>query len=119
MTKVLSSFALQYVWRDLTNLKRGRDIATFRSRFTELAPLVNLTSDTAKYGSRLWDIYYTKMTAQEQHILSAVIQVARQLDRELSVRDAMSVLDEENIRNGSASVNSGAATTIASTTPAT
>ena len=57
MMKVFSSsFVLQYVWRDLTNLKRGRDISVFHSRFTELAGLVDLTPDTAKYGSRLWDI---------------------------------------------------------------
>ena len=82
MMKVFaSSFALQYVWRDLANLKRGRDVSAFHIRFTELTRLVDLKPDTAKYGSRLWDLYYAKMTKQEQHTLSAVIQVARQVDR--------------------------------------
>ena len=59
------------------------------------------------------------MTTQEQHTLSAVIQVARQLDRVPSVRDAMSVLDEESIRSGS-SISSAGSSSVAThaTTPA-
>ena len=66
------SFALQYVWRDLANLKRGRDVSTFHPRFTELARLVDLTPDTVKYSSRLWNLYYAKITTQEQYTLRAV-----------------------------------------------
>ena len=83
---------------------------------------MGLTPDTAKYGTRLWDLYYAKLATQEQQTLSAVMQVARQLDRVPSVRDAMSVLDEEGIRNSS---TNSSASTIAGTigplasTPAT
>ena len=48
-----SSFALLYVWRYLANLKRGRDVSVFHTRFTELARLVDLTPNTTKYGFRL------------------------------------------------------------------
>ena len=71
-----SAFSVNYIWRDLTNLRRGRDIITFHSRFTDLARLVGESPDTALYGSRLWDIYYDKMTTQEQHTLSSVIHMA-------------------------------------------
>ena len=52
-----SAFSINYVWRDLSNLKRGRDVAAFHSRFTTLARLVGKTPDTALYSSRLWDFY--------------------------------------------------------------
>ena len=59
------------------------------------------------------------MSRPEQHTLSAVIQVARQLDRVPTVRDAMSVLDEESIRNGrTVSASSTAAGNASSLTPA-
>lgn len=60
-----SAFSINYAWRDLTNLRRGRDIVAFHSRFTDLAGLVGESPDTALYGSRLWDIYHEKMSAQE------------------------------------------------------
>ena len=52
-----SAFPANYVWRDLTDLWRGRDIAAFHTRFSDLARLVGESPDTALYGSRLWDIY--------------------------------------------------------------
>jgi hypothetical protein len=95
-----SSFAASYVWRDLTNLKRGRDIAAFQTRFIELARLVGETPDTATYGSRLWDIYCGKMTEKEDDTLGNLIQTCRQLDKKPRLRDAMAILDERNLRAG-------------------
>ena len=95
-----SPFSINYVWRDLANLKRGWDVVAFHSRFTELARLVGETPDSALYGSRLWDIYYEKMSAPEQHTLSSVIHMARQLGRKPCLRDAMAVLDEDNLKHG-------------------
>ena len=69
-------FSVNYVWRDLTSLKRGRDVVAFHSRFTELARLVGESPDTALYGSRLWDIYYEKISSSEQHTVSSVIHMA-------------------------------------------
>ena len=95
-----SPFSVNYVWRDLTSLKRGRDVVAFHSRFTELARLVGESPDTALYGSRLWDIYYEKMSSSEQHTLSSVIHMARQLGRKPCLRNAMAVLDEDNLKHG-------------------
>ena len=95
-----SPFSVNYVWRDLTSLKRGRDVVSFHSRFTELARLVGESPDSALYGSRLWDAYYDKMTTQEQHTLSSVTHMARQLGRKPCLRDAMAVLDEDNLKHG-------------------
>ena len=99
-TTFASAFSINYVWRDLSNLKRGRDTASFHTRFSDLARLVGETPDTALYGSRLWDIYYEKMSAQEQHTLSSAIHMARQLGRKPCLRDAMAVLDEDNLKHG-------------------
>ena len=93
-------FSVNYVWHDLTSLKRGRDVVAFHSRFTELARLVGESPDTALYGSRLWDIYYEKMSYSEQHTVSSVIHMARQLGRKPCLRDAMAVLDEDNLKHG-------------------
>lgn len=43
----------RYVWCDLTNLRRGRDVVAFHSRFTETAGLIGESPDSALYGSRL------------------------------------------------------------------
>ena len=51
-----SPSSVSYVWRDLASLKRGRDVVTFHSRFTELARLDGESPDSASYGSRLWDV---------------------------------------------------------------
>lgn len=50
-----SAFSVNYVWRDLTNLRRGRDIVAFHNRFTNLARPVGESPDTALYDSRLRD----------------------------------------------------------------
>ena len=72
-----SVFSINCAWRDSSNLWRGNDIATVHARFTDLARVVGESPDTALYGSRLWDIYYEKMSSQEQHTLSSVIRMAR------------------------------------------
>ena len=90
----------KYVWRDLTNLRRGRDVVAFHARFMELARLIDELPDSALYGSRLWDICYEKMPALEQHTLSSVIHMARQLGRKPCLRDAMAALDEDNLKHG-------------------
>ena len=99
-----SPFSANCVWRDLANLKRGRDLVSFYLRFTELARLVGESPDSALYGSRLWGACYEKMTTQEQHTLSFVIHMAQQLGRKPCLRDAMAILDKDNLRHGSAQV---------------
>ena len=42
------------------------------------------------------------MTAQEQHTLSSVIYMAQQLGRMPCLRDAMAVLDEDNLKHSGA-----------------
>ena len=117
-----SPLSVNYVWCDLANLKCGRDVVSFHSRFTELAKLVGESPDSTLYGSRLWDVYYEKMTTQEQHTLSSVIHMTRQLGRKPCLRDAMTVLDEDNMKHGNATKPASFATassaTGASTSPA-
>ena len=113
-----SRFSANCVWHDLANLKCGRDIISFHACFTELARLVGESPDSALYGSRLWDVYCEKMTTKEQHTLSSVIHMARQLGRKPCLRDVMAVLDEENLKHGSAQVApkppaAGASTSLA------
>lgn len=73
---IASVFSINYVWRDLTNLRRGRDIVAFHARSADLARLVGESPDTALYGSRLWDICHEKI-CQELHTLSSVAHMAR------------------------------------------
>ena len=103
-------FSVNHVWHDLANLKRGQDVVSFHSRFIELARLVDESPDSAWYGSHPWDVYYEKMTTQEQHTLSSVIHMARQLGRKPYLRDAMTVLDEGNLKHGSATKPAASAT---------
>ena len=107
-----SPLSVNYVWRDLANLKRGRDVIAFHSRFTELARLVGESPDSAPYGWRLWDVYYEKMSASAQHTLSSVIHMARQLGRKPFLRDAMAFLDEDNLKHGGTQPTTGASTLL-------
>ena len=50
------------------------------------------------------------MTTQEQHTLSPVIHMTRQLGRKPCLRDAMAVLDEGNLKHGSATKPAASAT---------
>ena len=52
------AFLLGCVWRNLTNLRRVRDIFTFHALITGLARQVGESPDagTAHYGLHLWDI---------------------------------------------------------------
>ena len=95
-----SAFSVNYIWQDQTNLQRGQDIITFHFRFTNLATLVGESPDTALYSSRLWDTYDDKMTIQEQHTVISVIHMAQQLGWKPCLRDAMAVLDKDNLKYG-------------------
>ena len=92
----------RYVWRDLANLRRGRDVVAFHARFMEIAGLIGESPDSALDGSRLWGIYYEKTPSLEQHTLSSVIHTARQLGRKPCLRDAMAVIDEDSPKHGGA-----------------
>ena len=50
------------------------------------------------------------MTTQEQHTLSSVIYMTRQLGRKPCLRDAMTVLDEGNLKHDSATKHAASAT---------
>ena len=76
------------------------------------ARLVGKTPDTALYGSRLWDVYYEKMTPNEKHTLSSVIHMTRKLGKMPCLRDAMAVIDEDNLNSGSSTTSSSKAAVV-------
>ena len=94
-----SAFSVNYAWRDLGNPKRGRGVSAFHSA-SRPCPLGRQGPRHGPLRLPPVDVYYEKMTLAEKHTLSSVIQMTRKLGKMLCLRDALAVIDEENLNSG-------------------
>jgi hypothetical protein len=107
------TFAVEGVWRELENLKRGKDVYTFHDQFLKLARLVGGSRAGAERGSRLYMVYTEKMTNMEHVVLEGLAMQAHRQGEILSLHDAMSVVENHQLR-----VNRSIGTSGVSTPPA-
>jgi hypothetical protein len=92
-----SAFATRHVWHNLDTLKCGSNLSEFLSRFLDLAKLVGETVHTAEFGSKLYVIYWAKMSDSERQILSSIIITSHHKVPTINLRDTMNVVDESNL----------------------
>ena len=91
-----SAFSIDHVWRGLSNLKRGRDLATLHSRFTALARLAG------NYSRHCKNMILTLSTALAPAIISRMHLAGGQIIKRLQSFEKQGTSTVQRHRGGRA-----------------